>query len=73
MGGAYMAMSKEIQRGVLGVAGAPYAILLPRSSDFEPFFDIMTTKFNNPHEIELAMALFQQVWDPDEAGGGSRT
>ena len=69
MGGAYLALSKSLERGVLGVAGAPYAILLPRSADFQPFFDLMTAKFNNAHEIEVLMALMQQLWDPAEAGG----
>jgi len=69
MGGAYLALSKDLDRGVLGVPGAPYAILLPRSSDFQPFFDVMTAKFYQAHEIELFMAMIQQVWDPAEAGG----
>ena len=35
----------------------------------QPFFDLMTAKFNNAHEIEVLMALMQQLWDPAEAGG----
>jgi pimeloyl-ACP methyl ester carboxylesterase len=69
LGGAYLALSKDLTKGVLGVPGAPYALLLPRSYDFQPFFDVMTAKFDNAHDIELVMALFQQVWDPAEAAG----
>jgi len=69
LGGAYLGLSKDLQKGVLGVPGAPYALLLPRSSDFQPFFDVMTAKFDHAHEIELLMALLQQVWDPGEAAG----
>lgn len=69
LGGAYLAFSKDLTRGVLGVPGAPYAVLLPRSADFQPFFDIMTAKYNRAHDIEMVMALLQQLWDPAEAGG----
>jgi hypothetical protein len=69
LGGAYMALSKDLNRGVLGVPGAPYALLLPRSYDFQPFFDIMTAKYDEAHDIELVMGLLQQLWDPAEAAG----
>jgi hypothetical protein len=69
LGGAYLAWSKDLTRGVLGVPGAPYAVLLPRSADFQPFFDIMTAKYSSAHDIEMVMALLQQLWDPAEAGG----
>jgi len=69
LGGAYLAFSKDLTRGVLGVPGAPYSLLLPRSSDFLPFFYIMNTKYGHAHDIEVVMALLQQLWDPAEAAG----
>ena len=40
-GAVYMAITNDVQRGVLGVAGAPYALLLPRSADFAALFDVI--------------------------------
>ena len=34
-GTVYMAVTQDVERGVLGVPGGPYAMLLPRSHDFE--------------------------------------
>jgi hypothetical protein len=36
MGGAFIALSTEVHRAVLGVPGMDYALLLPRSADFQP-------------------------------------
>ena len=30
-------LSQEVSKGVLGVPGAPYSLLLPRSVDFDPY------------------------------------
>lgn len=69
LGGAYMALSPHIERGVLGVGGAPYHLLLTRSKDFDPFFRIFRIKFDDDRDIALIMAVMQQLWDPAEAGG----
>jgi len=37
-GSVYMALTTDVERGVLGVGGGPYNLLLPRSKDFEPLF-----------------------------------
>lgn len=34
LGSVYMAVSQDVRRGCLGVGGAPYVMLLPRSVDF---------------------------------------
>jgi hypothetical protein len=69
LGGAYLALSPVIERGVLGVGGAPYSLLLARSVDFGPFFLIFQQKFVDHRDIALLLAAFQTVWDPGEAGG----
>eukprot|EP01147_Barroeca_monosierra_P006961 gene6961-7613_t len=47
-GGVYMGISTDVTRGVLGVAGAPYSLLLPRSADFKTLFEIIKLRYTNP-------------------------
>ncbi|MBM4366661.1 MAG: hypothetical protein FJ102_10640 [Deltaproteobacteria bacterium] len=72
LGGAYVALSHDIERATLGVGGAPYSLLLSRSSDFTPFFGVFQSVYDDERELALWMALLQQVWDPGEAGGYGR-
>lgn len=70
LGAAYLAWSPDITRGVLGVNGGPYSLLLTRSHDFEDFFRIFKEKFLDFRDISLFVnGLTQQVWDPVEPGG----
>lgn len=69
LGGAYFALSPTIERGVLGVGGMPYALLLSRSADFDPFFLVFKEKFEDHRDIALLIAAFQTVWDPGESAG----
>jgi len=68
-GGVVMALSQDATRGVLGVPGANYSLLLHRSRDFEPFFAIMRPSYPDPLERILAGALIQQLWDRSEPSG----
>ena len=64
MGGAYFALSPDLHRGVLGVPGTPYSLLLPRSHDFEPFFRIFDEKYEDEREKMLIISgLLEQIWD----------
>jgi hypothetical protein len=69
LGGAYVALSTDISRAVLGVGGMPYSLLLPRSADFDSFFLLFREKFRDHRDIALIIAMFQTVWDPGESGG----
>lgn len=69
MGGAYLAMSEDIQRGVLGVPGFPYVLLLFRSHDFDDFFKLFKEKYLDHRDIALSLVLFEMLWEPAEAGG----
>jgi len=69
LGGGYVAMSRRIERAVLGVPGSPYDLILQRSVDFDPFFDIFRVKFDDHREIRLLLAVMQTLWDPAEAAG----
>jgi hypothetical protein len=69
LGGAYTAISPDLERVVLGVGGMPYALLLSRSSDFDPFFALFKQKFLDHRQITLLLVAVQTLWDPAEAGG----
>jgi hypothetical protein len=44
-GGVYLAMSTDVRRAMLGVPGAPYSLLLPRSIDFDPFLLLVFLRY----------------------------
>lgn len=69
MGGAYVALSQDIERAALGVGGSPYSLLLHRSSDFESFFIIFKTMFDDPAQVTLWLGLMQALWDSGETSG----
>lgn len=69
LGGAYIALSPRIERATLGVGGSPYHILLNRSADFSPFFDLFNGMFEDPLQVQLLLALNQTIWDPGESSG----
>jgi hypothetical protein len=70
MGGALMAVAQDFTRGVLGVPGMNYSVLLRRSSQWVGVYDIV---FNSsyPNEIDRpqAFGLIQILWDRAEANG----
>jgi hypothetical protein len=63
MGGTFMSVTPDILSGVLGVAGAPFSLLLPRSQDFSDFDDIFKIKYANPLDRIFLITFFQQIWD----------
>lgn len=72
LGGAYLALQPEIERGVLGVPGMPYSLLLSRSYDFEPFFILFQAVYPDQRDISLWMVLMQMLWDSGEPSGYAR-
>lgn len=71
MGVVHAALSPDIDRAALGVMGQPYAVLLPRSVDFAPFFDILDLALDDGRDLALALALAQQTWTRVEPDGWS--
>lgn len=69
LGGAYMAISPDIEYGVLGVPGAPYGILLPRSVDFSPFFAILKSRYKGSFDRIMLLSVMDQLWDRAEPSG----
>lgn len=78
LGGVVVAMSKDITRGVLGVPGMAYSILLQRSTGFsgpiaEPvplsFATPLYTAYTSDLDRALAFGLIQMLWDRAENNG----
>jgi hypothetical protein len=68
-GTTYMALSTDVTRGMLGVPGMPYNLLLNRSTDFEPFFVGLKIVYKNARDIQIALGLVQMLWDRTEPDG----
>jgi hypothetical protein len=80
LGGSLVALSPDVERGVLGVPGMNYSTLLRRSVDFAPYAE---GEFlpglppeaglydNYPSELErpLILGLMQMLWDRGENNG----
>jgi hypothetical protein len=62
-GVTYMALTTDVERGLLGEPGGPYNFLLNRSIDFEPFFIILKEQFNNYLDTQLMLGVAQMFWD----------
>jgi hypothetical protein len=69
IGGAFLGMSPDFERAVLGVGGTPFSILTNRSSNFVPFFLLLDQKYNDGRDITLLVQLVQMLWDVGETAG----
>jgi len=69
LGGAYVALSKDIRRAVLGVGGMPFTLLLTRAQGFVPYFQILQSIHSDWADTTLSIPLMQMLWDEAEAGG----
>ena len=68
-GGTFMTVSQDIIQGVLGVPGAPYALMLPRSVDFDTYFAILKTRYTDPIDRINLLNIFQLLWDRSDPSG----
>jgi pimeloyl-ACP methyl ester carboxylesterase len=69
LGAAYVALSPDLERGVVGVPGMPYSLLMNRSTNFEPFMLLFKSKFTDARDITLILGIMQTLWDPGEPSG----
>ncbi|MFQ5667554.1 MAG: hypothetical protein ACE5I7_14175, partial [Candidatus Binatia bacterium] len=69
LGGTVMAVSQDITRGVLGVPGMNFSLLLRRSVDFAPFSAILEPQYPDELTRPLLLALIQMLWDRSEPNG----
>ncbi len=68
-GGTVMAVAQDITRGVLGVPGMNYSLLLTRSSDFSTYATILYPAYPNELQRPLLLALIQMLWDRSDPDG----
>lgn len=71
-GGVYMALSEDVTRGALEVMGQPYSLLLNRSVDFDPFFNVLGLQFPDARAQQHFLGLVQMTWDRVEPNGYSK-
>ncbi len=69
IGGALLAVSQDITRGVLGVVGMNYSTLLDRSSDFATYESVLNAAYPAEVDRELVFGLIQPLWDRAENDG----
>ncbi len=69
LGGALVALSKDIRHGSLGVTGMNYSTLFNRSSDAAPFQAAFDRSYPDRLDQQLILALMQMLWDRGEADG----
>ena len=68
-GGTVMSISQDIIRGVLGVPGMNYSLLLTRSTDFALYSSILNPSYPNQLQRPLVLALAQMLWDRSDPSG----
>ncbi|MEZ4432930.1 MAG: hypothetical protein R3F65_10985 [bacterium] len=62
-GPTFVAVSPDVARGALGVAGANYSTLLERSRNFEQFFGLLAAVYLDRRDQLSLIALMQLLWD----------
>lgn len=73
LGASLMAITTDIERGLLAVPGQSYNLLLNRSVNFDPFSEILYSLYNwNALDMQLNLALVQGLWDRAEPTGYSK-
>jgi hypothetical protein len=70
-GATYMSLTQDVQRGTLCVGGQPYALLLPRSVDFDDFFVFMRESWPDALDATFAVTFAQALWDRVDPSGNS--
>ena len=69
MGLMLTAVSPDLERSVLGVASMDYALLLPRSVDFDKYEAVFKPAYPNDLERVLILSIAQMLWDRAEGAG----
>lgn len=66
LGGAVIAISKDVTRGILGSLGANYSLLLRRSKDFDLYSVPLYLSYTDPLDRNFLFSMIQMVWDRGE-------
>lgn len=62
MGVVYMALTNDVERGVLGVAGGSFGLILPRSMDFTKNFAFIRGLYPDPVDFIIMMSMINMIW-----------
>jgi hypothetical protein len=69
LGGALTAVAPDFTRATLGVPAMNYSVLLNRSVDFDPFFDLFGGAYPDPLAQQLVLSMIQMLWDRSDPNG----
>ena len=69
MGGAVVAVSRDVNRGVLGVPGMNYSTLLRRSVDFDVYSIPLNLAYHDDLDRSLVFSLMEMLWERAENNG----
>jgi acetyl esterase/lipase len=72
LGAGYLSVigrTKLVERGILGVPGTPFALVLSRSLDFAGYDRLLLLNFYNNRHVRIMLTLVQMAWDSTEASG----
>jgi hypothetical protein len=69
LGSMYMAVTTDVKRGCVGVPGGPYAMLLPRSSDFADLGALFKARYPDSLDRFMWFGILQLLWDRADPGG----
>src|SRR5262249_50408720 len=62
-GGTFMALSPDVERGVLNVPGAEWSLMIFRSTQFLPLQPFINTMFPDPLDRQVLVNFSQGEWD----------
>ncbi len=66
LGGAVVAVSKDVNRGILGSLGANYSLLLRRSKDFDLYSVPFYLSYPDQLDRNFLFSAMQMLWDRGE-------
>ena len=71
-GSTYMALTPDVERGILGVPGESFDLILPRSAYFDVFLNLLQTSYADFARYPQLLGIVQMLWDRVEPTGFSR-
>ncbi|AKT37428.1 hypothetical protein [Chondromyces crocatus] len=69
LGAALVAVAQDITRGVLGVPGINYSVLLDRAIGFDQLRPLMNAAYGNELDRRFIFSSMQMLWDRGEGNG----
>jgi hypothetical protein len=62
-GTTFLALSPDVQRGVLNVPGSTWSMMTWRSGDFSSLLSVLSSLYPDPLDVQLLIAMSQSLWD----------